>query len=268
MKNNYLLGLILLFVIFLPNNLRSQVLNVDREGSENEINKKWMYSTDLSLSSDKNKLNLLDISSKIEIVNFLKNDYMFIGMLDYNLTVNGNDIIQNEGYAQIRFRDNDKRIISDEAYVQYQWNGTLGMEYRKLIGSNIRFKILEKSDIDLYTGTGVFYEMERWNYGGINDIDVSLFPNSVGRNIFRLNHYWKGAYKINENIDFSGVSYFQLPINSEMSNLRWYFDFNTNVKMTKNSSFIIHYDGTYDNYRLVPIAKYYYSLNFGIQLKW
>jgi hypothetical protein len=31
---------------------------------------------------------------------------------------------------------------------------------------------------------------------------------------------------------------------------------------------ISHYDGTYDNYRLVPIAKYYYSLNFGIQLKW
>ena len=50
--------------------------------------------------------------------------------------------------------------------------------------------------------------------------------------------------------------------------LRWFFDFNTNIKMTNNFNFVIHYDGTYDNYRLVPIAKYYYSLNFGIQLKW
>lgn len=268
MKYNYFL-LIHFFVIYLFSaNIYSQVLNVDREGVENEIKKNWMYSTDLSLSSDKNKLNLLDIATKIEIVNFLKNNYMFIGMLNYNLTLNGKEVIQNEGYAQIRFRDNDKRKISNESFLQYQWDGTLGMEYRKLIGSNIRFKILEKSDLDLYTGTGVFYEMEQWNFKGVNDIDTSLFPNSVNRNIFRLNHYWKAAYKINDNIDISGVSYFQLPINSEISNLRWFFDLNTNVKMTKNLNFVIHYDGTYDNYRLVPIAKYYYSLNFGIQLKW
>ena len=122
-----------------------------------------------------------------EIENLLKNNYMFIGLLNYNLTVNGSEVIQNEGYAQIRFRDNDKRKISNESFLQYQWNGTLGMEYRKLIGSNIRFKILEESDIDLYTATGVFYEMEQWNFEGVNDIDTSLFPSSVSRNIFRLN---------------------------------------------------------------------------------
>lgn len=268
MKNNFLFLLSLPFLYLFPANIHSQILNVDREGVENEIKKNWMSSADLSFSSDKNKLNLLDISSQVEIANFLKNNYMFIGMLNYNFTMNGNEVIQNEGYTQIRFRDNDKRKISNESFLQYQWNGTLGMEYRKLIGSNIRFKIIEKSDLDLYTGMGIFYEMEQWNFGGINDIDISLFPNSINRNIFRLNHYWKGAYKINDNIDISGVSYFQLPINSDIANLRWFFDFNTNIKMTKNSSFVIHYDGTYDNYRLVPVAKFYYSLNFGIQLKW
>jgi len=268
MKNNYLLFLGLLVLYLFPANINSQILNVDREGVENEIKKNWISSADLSLSSDKNKLNLLDIASKIEIANFLKNNYMFVGMVNYNLTMNGNEVIQNEGYIQIRFRDNDKRKISNESFLQYQWNGTLGMEHRKLIGSNIRFKIIENSDLDLYTGTGVFYEMEQWNFGGVNDIDTSLFPGTVSRNVFRLNHYWKGAYKINDNIDISGVSYFQLPINSDMANLRWFFDFNTNIKMTKNLSFVIHYDGTYDNYRLVPIANYYYSLNFGIQLKW
>ena len=155
MKNKYLLLLHIFVFYLLSSNIYSQVLNIDREGVENEIKKKWISSADLSLSSDKNKLNLLDIASKIEIANFLKNNYMFIGMLNYNITMNGNEVIQNEGYAQIRFRDNDKRKISNESFLQYQWNGTLGMEYRKLIGSNVRFKILEKSDIDLYTGTGV-----------------------------------------------------------------------------------------------------------------
>ena len=69
-------------------------------------------------------------------------------------------------------------------------------------------------------------------------------------------------------MDISAVSYFQLPLTAEILNLRWYVDLNTNIKMTKNASFVIHYDHTYDDYRLVPISKYYYSLNFGIQLKW
>jgi hypothetical protein len=268
MKMNYLLNLSFLSFCLFPAVLYSQVLNIDREGVENEQKKKWVFFTDLSFSSDKNKDNLLDVSSKIEIANFLKNNYVFVGVLNYDMTMNGTQMLQNEGYMQVKFRDNDKQKISNESYIQYQWNGALGMEYRKLLGSNIRIKILEKTDFDLYTGTGIFYELEQWNFGGVKDIDISLFPNSINRNLFRLNHYWKGAYKINENIDISGVSYFQLPINSDATNLRWFIDLNTNIKMTKNSSFVIHYDHTYDNYRVVPISKYYYSLNLGIQLKW
>ena len=67
MKNNFLLVINFFVIYLLSANIHSQVLNVDREGVENEIKKNWMSSADLSLSSDKNKLNLLDIASKIEI---------------------------------------------------------------------------------------------------------------------------------------------------------------------------------------------------------
>ena len=75
MKNNYLLLLSLLVLYLFPANVFSQILNVDREGFENEIKKNWISSADLSLSSDKNKLNLLDIASKIEIANFRRFNY-------------------------------------------------------------------------------------------------------------------------------------------------------------------------------------------------
>lgn len=268
MKNNLLSIVTIFIVVFCSSNLHSQVLNVDREGLDNEPKKSLMFISDFSFSSDKNKDDLFDIQSKTEITNFFKNNYLLIGMFNYDLTKNGSDVLQNEGYAQVRFRDNDTRVISNESYIQYQWNETLGMDFRKLLGSNIRIKVAEKSSYDIYTGTGIFYEMEEWNYGGVRDIDLELFPDHVHQNLFRLNHYWKGAYKINENIDISGVSYFQFPMNNDLLNLRWYLDVNTNVKMTKNSSFLIHYDYTFDNYRVVPIAKYFYSLNFGIRLKW
>jgi hypothetical protein len=57
-------------------------------------------------------------------------------------------------------------------------------------------------------------------------------------------------------------------MNNDFLNPRWFIDINTYIKMIKNLSFIIHYDHTIDNYRLVPVSNYYYSSNFGIQLKW
>ncbi len=111
---------------------------------------------------------------------------------------------------------------------------------------------------------GVFYETEKWNSCVVENVDLIAHPNTLNRSLFRHNHFWKCAYKINENIDVSAVSYFQLPLNAEILNLRWYIDFATNIKMTKNTSFVIYYDHTYDDYRKVPISKYY-TLNFGIQ---
>ena len=35
----------------------------------------------------------------------------------------------------------------------------------------------------------------------------------------------------------------------------------------KNLNCVIHWDNTYDNYRLVPISNYYYSLSIGLQFK-
>jgi len=246
----------------------SQILDIDRVTAKDSMQHKWNRVVNLSFSSDKLKQNLLDVSSKIEIDRFFQNKYVLIWSLSNDFTLNGNEMIQNEGFSQLRYRDNDNRKWSNESYIQYQWNSSLGMEHRKVLGSNIRDRIIEKKQVDLYTGLGVFYEMEQWNWNGVLDSELIINPNSIHRSLYRLNHYWKCAYRINENVDISAVSYFQFPINADLANLRWYIDINSTIKMTENSNFVIHYDHTYDNYRLVPISNYYYSLNFGIQLKW
>jgi len=264
---NSKIKLIIAFALFsLPT--FSQILNSDRLVSEDTIYKKWRSFVDVSFSSDKIKKSLLDGSSKIEINRYFKNNYILVSSINNDITFNGNDVIQNEGYAQIRYRDNDKHIWSNESFLQYQWNGALGMDYRKVIGSNVRKRLLENKKIDLYTGLGLFYETEQWNWSGVENSDQYNETPTLNRSLFRLNHYWKMAYKLNDNMDISAVSYFQLPLNKDIANLRWFFELNTYIKMTKSTSFVIHWDHTYDKYRLVPISNYYYSLNFGIQLKW
>ena len=261
------LKIIIAFTLF-SSTLFSQILNVDRLIERDSIHNKWNGYADISFSSDKNKKNLLDGSSRIEMDRFLKNEYILIASLNNDFTFNGKEVIQNEGFIQIRYRDMDTREWSTEAFVQYQWNGALGMEYREVLGSNIRKRFFEKKKVDLYAGLGVFYELEQWNWNGVENSELYSETPTNSRSFFRLNHYWKMAYKINDNVDFSTLSYFQFPLNQDFANLRWFFELNTYIKMTKNTNFVIHWDHTYDNYRIVPISNYYYTLNFGIQLKW
>ena len=264
---NSKIKLIIAFALFsLPT--FSQIINSDRLVAEDTIYKKWRRFVDVSFSSEKIKKSLLDGSSKIEINRYFKNNYILVSSINNDITFNGNDVIQNKGYAQIRYRDNDKHIWSNESFLQHQWNGALGMDFRKVIGSNVRKRLLENKKIDLYTGLGLFYETEQWNWSGVENSNQYNETPTLNRSLVRLNHYWKMAYKLNDNMDISAVSYFQLPLNKDIANLRWFFELNTYIKMTKSTSFVIHWDHTYDNYRLVPISNYYYSLNFGIQLKW
>ncbi len=211
-----LLTIFFMTFTFLSN---AQVLNIDREVQNDSLSKNWQSSVSISFSSDKLKNSLADVSSRLETAKFFKTNYVLIGTLNNDLTVLGNDIIQNEGFLQLRYRDNDKRKWSEEIFTQYQWNGTLGMEYRQAIGANVRLKVFDKKDIDFYTGLGFFYENEQWNWSGVN---VPIIGNTDIRNrtLYRLNHYFKMAGKINDQIDISAVSYQQFPMNNQMGNLR------------------------------------------------
>jgi hypothetical protein len=214
----------------------------------------------------RNLIDVIDVNNLIELNRFFKNRYVFIASTATDIILNGKQVIQNDGYFQIRYRDNDSRKISDETYAQYQWNGLLGMDYRKVVGSNARFRLREKAHSDFYLGIGAFYEMEKWNWSGVTEALVSSNATPIQRNIIRFNQYVKYAVQLNDSVDISTISYLQFPVNSHFQNPRWYFDINTHIKISKKSSFSIHWDQTYDHNRVVPVSTFIYSMNYGFQL--
>lgn len=90
----------------------------------------------------------------------------------------------------------------------------MGLAFRKVLGSNARVQLLEKDKLDLYSGVGVFYETEKWDYE----------HNITNRNLYRLNQYFKFASKINEKLDISTSSYLQFPLNKDFINTRWFLE--------------------------------------------
>ena len=260
----YLTSVSLLLLYFSVN---SQVLNIDREGFEDIIPKKIKAFFGFSFSSDKQKKNLLDFNNTSEINYFFSKNYVGLFLAKTDLALNGKTINENNGYFQFRIRDNDKRKVAPDVFIQYQWNGILGLNDRSLGGLNARFKFLENRKSDLYIGLGAFYEVENWNpFISAYAYSNSNVQSKVHREMFRLNMMAKFALKISKNIDFAGISYLQSPLNSNFSKPRWFFDSNLNFIVNKHISFNIHYDHNLDLYRALPIENYYYSLTTGIQI--
>ena len=246
----------------------SQVLNIDREGSEDTLPKNFKAYLGFSFSSDKQKKNLIDFSNSTELNYFLPKKYVALFLAKTDLALNGTAINENNGYFQFRIRDNDSRKVSPDFFVQYQWNGIQGLADRRLCGLNARFKFLEKRKSDLYIGLGTFYEIENWNpFISSYAYSNGQIQQKVNRELFRLNISVKHALKITENIDFSGISFLQFPINKNFEKPRWFYDSKLNFNINKYITLNLHYEHNLDLYRALPIDNYYYSFTTGIQIK-
>ena len=128
--------------LILTGNVISQVLNIDRKIESDTIFRRVRANINFTFSNDKQKKNLIVFSNVSEIDYFLKKKYLFVFLTKTELAFTGLTALKNNGFFQLRFRDNDSRKISPDLYVQYQWNGVQGMERRSLVGINARMRWL------------------------------------------------------------------------------------------------------------------------------
>jgi hypothetical protein len=265
------LSFILIVCLGFTINLKSQILVIDRENGQDSMPRKQLFAWNVSFSSDKQKKSLLEFSNSAEYDRFFKNDQVLITLLNTDASFNGKTILENNGYFQMRLRNNDKKRVAPDYFIQYQWNGIWGLQNRALAGCNARFKFWDDKTDDLFMSIGAFYEYEKWNpnlssyaFGG-NSQEI------VFRYIPRLNLSAKTAVQLAKGVDLSAITFLQFPMNeafTHFSQPRWFLDLNLNFDVNKHISLILHYDQNIDYYRPLPIDIYFYNLNLGFQLKW
>lgn len=249
-----------------------QVLNIDRENGDDTVFHRDIISLNFGFSLDKQKRNLIEFSSQLENDFFFKkSSLVWITLAQTDAAFNGGTILENNGYMQMRLRDNDKRRVYPDFYMQYQWNGVWGLQNRGLAGCNARFRFWENKKDDLYAGIGVFYEYEKWNPFLTSFAFSQDSMDIVYRAMPRFNVTAKAAIHLKEGIDLSGSTFIQFPLNEQFTNFmnpRWFIDLKLYCAITKHIAIVINYDHNFDAYRPLPIDTYYYNANVGFQLKW
>ena len=259
-------SIILCIIILFSGSLKAQILNIDREIIPDSTSKKWELITSLSLSANKQKQSVVETKSDVEVYRNFKSNYTLLLVFKDNAIFNDHATIQNQGMFHLRFRDRDHRKISPEEYIQYQWNGSWGMQYRYLTGANLRIKWIDLNKNDLYSGIGVFREWEKWGWSGVKDELVPLNHPDISRQLYRLNSYCKASWQLSSVVDIVSASYLQFPLSGKFFQPRWYFETNLYVAASKHLNFLLHWDQIKDTKRVVPINTFSYNYSTGIQL--
>lgn len=256
-------------LVSLNSQLCAQILNIDSELQDSLTKKRYMLISG-SFSHDKQKRSVNDAECYVELLQKTRKNYAAVFVGQVNTVLSGKEIVQNEGYFQMRYRDLDTRKRSIETYVQYQWNGLWGMQERKLAGMNVRQKVLDKKSGDFYVGIGGFYEMETWNYRGVEDTSkYKLGSPPVQLNRMRANSYVKVAKKLFKNCEIIAESFMQANAFSLANNpsARWFLLGRINYNVTEKIQLSFNYDHIYNQSPPVPIKKLYAGYAFRFNLK-
>jgi hypothetical protein len=260
-----------LFIFLWCINGYGQILNIDREIGVDSLPRSIIGVIDLSFSVDKQRRDIIELTQQTEI-DFLnkENTNILIVLAHTDLVFNGVNVLENNGYFQLRFRDNDIKKIAADYYAQYQWNGILGLQNRAVAGCNARFKFWDDRTDDLYAGLGVFYEFERWNPFLENYAFGGTDLQEVNRSLIRLNMTLKTAINLNNGLDFSAITYIQAPLNAGVENIlnpRWFLDAQLNFHLNRHLDFQIKYNQNLDFLRPLPIDSFFYSSTLGCRVK-
>jgi len=215
----------LVFTIFIGSNCSySQIYNTDRENEDSLQSSLPVY---LILSSTlKHDNQILDYNNYNIYGEVGIKKYGHYGML---LSINADNFevdgksVQEVGTINANFRDMDSSKISPEILAQYHWYRTpSGYINRKMIGSNLRWQLIEKPGFDLYGGLGFAFQDEFWRFNAIPEISAE--QTEILKE-FKYTGYIKSSKKILEKLDLATSFSFQG--NPEkiknLESLRWTF---------------------------------------------
>lgn len=248
----------------------AQILNVDREKGQDTITQKVSVVGNVGLSMDRQQVYLTQGTAGLEVAFRNKRKHLLLVKAEGSALFADDRPLEENGYATLRFRDQDSRTAYPDLYVQYQWNTVLGLRHRWVAGGNCRVKVYDNEIFDLFGSVGVFYENEIWD----PTISQFTFGDSIlqlGRQqriLARLNTYLKTGINISKTTDFVFINYVQFPVSGEFTKPRWHIQASLLTSITKRIEIYFRYSHVYDLFRVLPINTFFFATDVGIQISY
>lgn len=198
-------------------------------------NKKDTFSADLDLtvsgSSGNSDFSKTALNGQFS---WIAEKSINLAILGYQFGENNNVPNVNKAFIHYRYIHQLNKSMDWELFGQLEQNEFTRLSYRGLIGAGVRYAFAKSDQHHAFFGLGGFYSKEEIEYKpGLTDHGIE--------ELTRANLYLLSKYKINSNVSFSNVIYYQ-PRISQLSDYRALFESKLDFKITNDLSFRLSLD--------------------------
>ena len=247
---------LILFIILSKNQkVDGQIVNVEDRRTNFVDTIGWFGFAEAGANLVKNTRSITSISGNFSLERVgRKNKLLFL--TNYNLVrVNSERFIDN-GFQHIRFDHFIRDRIEYEIFAQAQFNSKLRILLRGLLGTGLRFHVLEVDNGKIFWGLSYMYEYDEIK---IDPEKISYFRDH------RMSTYLSVSVKVNDNFSLSNTSYYQ-PVLKQFSDVRLSSQTTLEFYISKRFSFTTTFNITNDTRVPQEVPATYYNWSNGIRV--
>ena len=244
MKNLKFFFLIIIFLY--PNNIYSQIVNMESSRKEGLIGSHFQINIGLNGSSGTVDRTNYSLEGRVDINS---DKWQRFGILSYKREEKDDSITSNNTFLHLRGVRKISPLLAVEGFILLSEKPLQKIKRRELIGAGIRLSPYKSIKV----GLGVFNE----------DEERVL---SKSRETVRINSYITNSFNISESASFESTLYIQPDI-EDFSELRSYLVFGLRLKISERFSSIITYENTNDSSPppLTDKSNSFYGVKFSFE---
>ena len=191
-----------------------------------------------------------------------KNDLTYIFMDAHASYKKYEDKISaNKAFLHLRYNYNPSEIVTWEIFAQKNFNKSIKLDDRNLIGSGLRFPLSTESkdsSSKFFMALGLLGFMYEYELYNIKESNTSK--------CFRTTNYINLTLNISKSLDMSFTSYYQAKL-SNFKDFRIIADLALNFHISANLDFSVNSNLRFDNSPLTGLKKYDFEMLNGISYK-
>ena len=206
----------------------------------------WYNSINVDLAYNSGNTELLTLRTRFRTDYLSKTFHSFVfGSLQRGRK--DGDLFTDKGMAHARMIQNITNSVLVESFVQKQFNESILLNDRNLVGGGLRFAFGSPTSwVNSYFGTGVMWEHEK--------IDDSIKGEIVTR-ILRSTNYINWTTQLEDHISTSATAYYQVSV-SKISDFRFLFEGSVSFNLTEKLRFPFRMNYRFDNQPPSDIRKH------------
>ena len=244
MKNLKFFFLIIIFLY--PNNIYSQIVNMESSRKEGLIGSHFQINIGLNGSSGTVDRTNYSLEGRVDVNS---DKWQRFGILSYKREEKDDSITSNNTFLHLRGVRKISPLLAVEGFIQLSEKPLQKIKRRELVGAGIRLSPYKSIKV----GLGVFNE----------DEERVL---SKSRETIRINSYITNSFNISESASFESTLYIQPDI-EDFSELRSYLVLGLRLKISERFSSIITYENTHDSSPppLTDKSNSFYGVKFSFE---